>query len=85
LACGTASGFGKVFGIFGARTALSAPTLPLPFQKTREAARPGELAHQGATADSLGPARCHESPHVLRGEFRKMLQRGLAAEMVRHK
>ena len=31
------SGFGKVFGIFGARTADSAPTLPLPLRSRKRA------------------------------------------------
>ena len=59
--------------------------LAVALQIAREATGAGQLAHQGAAADSFGPARRHERAHILRGEFRKIGQRGLAAEMVRHK
>ena len=37
LAAATASGFGSVRGTFGARTAASAPTLPLPLRSRKRA------------------------------------------------
>ena len=55
LAAATGSGRGKVLAIFGARTAASAPTLPLPLRsrKRREGAHAGERAHQRAAADAV--------------------------------
>ena len=52
--------------IFGARTAASAPTLPLPLRsrKRANAAHAGERAHQRAAADAFGAARRHKRAHV---------------------
>ena len=82
-----ASGFGSVFGTFGARTAASAPTLPLPLRSRNRAndriAR--QRPHQRTAADAVRAPRRHERAHVLRREPGQFGQRRLAAEMLRQK
>ena len=77
---GTASGFGRVFAIFGARTAFSAPTLPLPL-RSRNRANAGacKLAHQRAGSDPDRAALRHEGAHILRLEFAQRCKRGRLA------
>ena len=79
-----ASGFGKVFGTFGARTAASAPTLPLPLrlEEARERAHAGQRPHQRAAAGAVGAPRRHEGADVLRRQFGELAQRRRAAEML---
>src|ERR1043165_2140629 len=72
-------GFGKVFGTFGARTAASAPTLPLPLRSRKRAndrapARERISAARGrgggggggGGADAASAPRRHEGAHVAR-------------------
>ena len=87
LAASIASGRGKVLPIFGARTAASAPTLPLPLRSRnrREGAEAGERPHQRAAADAGCAPRRHEGAHVGGRELGKVRQRGRAAEMLGEK
>ena len=87
LAAPTASGRGSVLPIFGARTAASAPTLPLPLRSRKRAkrAQAGERAHQRAAADIVGAPRRQEGAHIGRRQRGKLLQRRRAAEMLGEK
>ena len=73
----SASGFGSVLAIFGARTAASAPTLPLPLRSRKRAndAHARQHAHQRAAADAVGAPRRHEGAHVLRRQRGKLRER----------
>ena len=84
MAAATGSGFGRVLPIFGARTAASAPTLPLPLRsrKRRERAHAGERAHQRAAADAVRAARRQKGADVGRRQRGERLQRRRAAEML---
>ena len=85
LAAATASGFGSVLAIFGARTAdeRADPALALAFEEARERARAGERAHQRAAADAVGAPRRHEGAHVRRASsLARLRERDLAAEML---
>ena len=75
------SGFGKVFGIFGARTADSAPTLPLPLRsrkRANERAPASERISEREPIPSAAPRR-HEGAHVARLDRGERLQRDLFA------
>ena len=81
------SGFGSVFATFGARTAESAATLPLPLRSRKRA---NERAPASARISERAPntvraPRRHEGAHILRRELREFLERRRAAEMVGEK
>ena len=87
LAEAMASGFGNVFGTFGARTAASAPTLPLPLRSRKRA---NERTPASARISERPPMpsaapRRHEGAHVLRREPGEFGQRRPAAQMLGQK
>ena len=84
LAAAMCSGFGRVFGTFGARTAASAPTLPLPFrlQKTRERTHPGQRPHQRPAAMPSARRAAMKARTSCGASLRQFAQRRPAAQMV---
>ena len=76
LAASAASGFGKVLGSFGARTADERRHLALAvaLEEAREGARAGQPAHQRAVAGALAAPRRHEGAHVGGRQFGELLE-----------
>ena len=68
LAAPTDSGLGRVLPIFGARTAASAPTLPLPFRsrKRAKARAPASARISERLPIAVAAPRRHEGAHILR-------------------
>ena len=85
FAAAIGSGFGRVLAIFGARTAPSAPTLPLPLRSMKRANErtPASAAHQRAPADAFGAPRRHEGAHVRGVSLASAAQRDAPAQMLR--
>ena len=81
------SGFGKVFGTFGARTADSAPTLPLPLRSRKRANERAPASERISEREPIPVAapRRHEGAHVARLDRGKRFQRRLLAGVLGEK
>ena len=83
LAAAIASGFGSVLATFGARTAASAPTLPLPLRSRKRANERTPASMRISERLPMPSARraAMKGAHVVRREPRQRGQRHPAAEM----
>ena len=86
FAGGTASGFGRVLAIFGARTALSAPTLPLPLRSRKRAKERAPASWRISVRAPMPSARrAAMKARTSCGVSSARCERGRAAEMVGQK